>query len=157
MKLALVLVVVALAVTAVPAATASKEDEAKRVAVAAVWENIHAQYGKVWATLHPRYQRVTTRAFWESCKRKYAARHARIEWISVKALDAYPDRVTLPLLGPIRVTAVTLTAVIKDRYPDYLSGTFVDTHLWVKVGSQWKGLWTPEQYRAYKAHRCPAI
>jgi hypothetical protein len=156
MKLALVLVVVALAVTVVPAATASKEDEAKRVAVALVWANVHAQYGKVWATLHPRYQRVTTRAFWESCKRKEATKIERFEWLSVKAIDAYPDRVTLPLLGPIRVTAVTLSAEVKERYP-YASGTFIDTHLWVKVGTQWKGLWTPKQYRAYKAHRCPAI
>ena len=155
MKVALVFLLVALAMTFLPTATASDEDEAKRAAVALVWENVYGQYGKVWATLHPRYQRVTTRAFWESCKRKYAARHARIEWLSVKATDAYPDRVTLPLLGTIRVTAVTLLAKINERYP-YASGTFIDTHLWVKVGSQWKGLWTTEQYRAYKARRCPA-
>jgi hypothetical protein len=153
MKLALVLVVVALAVTVVPAATASKEDEAKRAAVALVWANVHAQYSKVWATLHPRYQRVTTRAFWESCKRKHAQKWAGIAWYSVRAIDAYPDLVTLPLLGTIRVTAVTLQANIGDPNP----GTIIDTHLWVKVGSQWKGLWTPEQYRAYRAHRCPAI
>jgi len=136
-------------------ATASDEGSAKRVAVALVWANVHAQYGKVWATLHPRYQRVTTRAFWERCKRKAAQEIETFEWLSVRAIDAYPDRVTLPLLGTIRVTAVTLVANVNHRYP-YASGTFFDTHLWVKVGSQWKGLWTTEQYRAYKAHRCPA-
>jgi hypothetical protein len=157
MRRAFAFVLIGLALLAVSGtATASDEGDAKRVAVALVWANIHAQYGKVWATLHQRYQRVTTRAFWESCKRKYAAKHAGIEWLSVKAIDAYPDRVTLPLLGPVRVTAVTLVAEIKAPYPDYFSGTYSDTHLWVKVGSQWKGLWTTEQYRAYKAHRCPA-
>ena len=70
------------------------------------------------------------------------------------AIDAYPDRVTLPLLGTIRVTAVTLSG--EDHSTPTPSGTIIDTHLWVKVGSQWKALWTPEQYRAYKAHRCPA-
>jgi len=153
MKLALVLVVMALAATVVPVATASKEDEAKRVAAALVWANIHAQYGRVWATLHPRYQLVTTRAFWETCKRKQAQKWAGIGWDSIRAIDAYPDRVTLPLLGTIRVTAVTLLAEITDSKGG--KGTIIDTHLWLKVGSQWKGLWTPEQYRAYKSHRCP--
>jgi hypothetical protein len=154
MKVALVLVVVALAVTVVPTATASKEDEAKRTAVALVWANVHADYGEVWAHLHPRYQRVTTRAFWESCKRKLAAKRG-VTWIEVRAIDAYPDRVTLPLLGTIRVTAVSLQATVEDRNGTF--GTASDTHLLVKVGSEWKGLWTPEQYRAYKAHRCPAV
>jgi len=153
MKAALVLVVVALAATVVPAATASKQDEAKKAAVALVSANIHAQYGKVWASLHPRYRLVTTRAFWESCKRKEAQKRAWIEWGSIRAIDAYPDRVTLPLLGTIRVTAVTLLAEIADAAGT--PGTIIDTHLWVKLGSHWKGLWTPEQYRAYKAHRCP--
>ena len=66
MKVALVLVVVALAVTVVRAATASNEDEAKRVAVALVYANVNGQYGAAWAYLHPRFKRVTTRAFWES-------------------------------------------------------------------------------------------
>jgi hypothetical protein len=153
MKVALVLVVVVLAATAVPAATASKEDEAKRVAVALVYANVSAQYGAVWAYLHPRYQRVTTRAFWESCKRKLADKRG-VEFFDVRAIDAYPDRVTLPLLGTTRVTAVTLQAKFVDRQGGF--GTASDTHLWVKVGSEWKALWTLEQYRAYKAHHCPA-
>ena len=155
MKVALVFVVVALAVTVVPAATASKEDEAKRVAVALVYANINAQYGAVWAYLHPRYQRVTTRAFWESCKRKLAEKRG-IEFFDVRAIDAYPDRVTLPRLGTIRVIAVTLEARFVG-HEQRGAGIASDTHLWVKVGSEWKALWTPEQYRAYKAHRCPAI
>ena len=145
--------VVTLAVTAVPAATASKEAEAKRVAVALVWANVNADYGTVWAYLHPRYKRVTTRAFWESCKRKLAAKRG-VTWIDVRALSDYPDRVKLPLLGTIRVTAVTLQGKFADRTRGF--GTASDTHLVVKIGSEWKALWTPEQYRAYKAHRCPA-
>ena len=152
MKVALVLVVVALAVTVVPGATASNEDEAKRVAVARVYANAEADYEEIWAYLHPRYKRVTTRAFWESCKRKLAEKRG-LEFFHIRAIDAYPDRVTLPLLGTIRVIAVVLQAELVDRRGDH--GTASDTHLWVKVGSEWKELWTPEQYRAYKAHRCP--
>jgi hypothetical protein len=153
MKPALVLLMVVLAMTVVPAATASKEGEAKRVAVELVYANANAQYGKVWAYLHPRYQRVTTRAFWESCKRKLAEERG-VVFFDVQAIDAYPDRVTLPLLGTTRVIAVTLEAKMIDHQRTV--GVTYDTHLWVKVGSEWKGLWTPEQYRAYKAHRCPA-
>jgi hypothetical protein len=154
MKLAFFLVMVVLAMTVVPAATASKEDEAKRVAVALVYANVNARYGTVWAYLHPRYQRVTTRAFWESCKRKLAEERG-VEFFHIRAIDAYPDRVTLPLLGTTRVIAVTLQAKFVDPHQQGV-GMASDTHLWVKVGSEWKGLWTSEQYRAYKAHRCPA-
>jgi hypothetical protein len=153
MRRIVALALVGLVLIVCQAAAAANEDDAKKAAVALVYENIHAQYGKVWATLHPRYQRVTTRAFWESCKRKEAQKRAGIGWYSVRAIDAYPDRMKLPLLGTVRVTAVTLLARITDRTG--VTGTIIDTHLWVKVGSHWKGLWTPEQYRAYKAHRCP--
>ena len=95
------------------------------------------EYGKVWATLHPRYQRVTTRAFWESCKRKLAEKRG-FSGFRIRAIDAYPDRVTLPLLGTIRVIAVTLQARIVDRQRDL--GTASDTHLWVKVGSRVEGV-----------------
>ena len=104
------------------------------------------------AFLHPRYQRATTRAFWESCKRKAAAKQTGIEWLSIKAIDAYPDRVTLPLLGTIPVIAVTVEA--KFTYLG-TKHTVSDTNYWAKVVPQWKGFWKPEQYRAYKAHRCP--
>ena len=71
----------------------------------------------------------------------------------MKAIDAYPDRVALPLLGTIPVIAVTVEAMLS-----YLGSkhTISDTNYWAKIGGQWRGFWKPEQYRAYKAHRCPA-
>jgi hypothetical protein len=147
------LVVVVVILVACGASEASNNGDVKKVAVALVWENIHAQYGKVWATLHPRYQRVTTRAFWESCQRRKAEQQAGVDWLSIRASDAYSDRVSLPLLGTIPVTAVTIEAKVS-----YLGAkhTISDTNYWVKLGSSWRGLWNPETYRAYKAHRCPA-
>src|SRR5262245_42749682 len=88
----------------VPAA--AKYDQWRQLQVALAWANIRGQYGKVWPLLHPRYQRVTTRAFWEACQRKRARQTAGVKWISVKATQAYPDRITLPLLGSIPVVAV---------------------------------------------------
>jgi hypothetical protein len=135
------------------AATSSDASDVKKLAVDVTWAGIRAQYGRVWPRLHPKYQRATTRAFWESCQRKRAAKTPGVEWISVDAIDAYPDRVALPLLGTINVMAVTIWA----KY-NFLGATrtAVDTVYWTKVGTAWRGLWKPEQYRAYRNHRCPA-
>jgi hypothetical protein len=129
-------------------------EQLKALQVAVTWANIRAQYGKVWPLLHPRYQRVTTRAFWEACQRKRAKKNAGVKWLSVKATDAYPDRITLPLLGSIPVVAVSVETRI-----EYLGTkrTVRDTLYWTTLnGVGWVGLWEPATYRAYKAHRCPA-
>ncbi len=70
----------------------------------------------------------------------------------MKVTETYPDRVTLPLLGPVRVTAVSveLKAAILGK-----TITARETLYVTKVGSTWYGLWEPETYRAYKAKRCP--
>ena len=130
---------------------ASAQD-VRKVAVDLVWANIRGQYGRVWPRLHPRYQRVTTRAFWEACQRKQSAQTAGVEWLSIRATDAYPDRVRLPLLGRVNVTAVTISARV-----EYLGTrrTITDTNYWILLRGVWRGLWQPETYRAYARHRCP--
>jgi hypothetical protein len=129
-------------------------EDVKKVAVDLVWANIHAQYGQVWARLHPSYQQVTTRAFWGSCQLEVAAQAAELEWVSVKATDAYPDRVKRPLLGTVPVTVVTIQAQAKINGKTPI--TFTDTNYWVKVGSSWRALWKPDTYAAYSARGCPA-
>src|SRR5262245_44242506 len=81
----------------------AKYELLKDLQVRLTWAGIHGQYGQVWALLqlHPRYQRVTTRTFWEACQRKHARQTAGVEWLSVKATAAYSDRITAPLLGSI--------------------------------------------------------
>jgi hypothetical protein len=140
---------------AAPATSASspKYELLKQLQVAQTWASIRGQYGRVWPLLHPQYQRVTTRAFWEACQRKRARKTAGVEWLSVKATAAYPDRVTLPLLGSIPVVAVSFE--VKSKYLGSTK-TVRDTHYWATLNSNWVGLWDPETYRAYKAHRCPA-
>jgi len=117
------------------------------------WANIRGHYGKVWPLLHPRYQRVTTRAFWEACQRRRARQFAGVKWLSVKATGASADRITLPLLGSIPVVGVSVEAKIK-----YLGSTRTvrDTLYWKLNGGGFASLWDPATYRAYKAHRCPA-
>ena len=134
------------------AAAPVKYEDLKRLHVALVWANVRGQYGRAWPLLHPRYQRVTTRAFWETCQRKQAQADPGIEWLSIRATDAYADRVTVPLLGRVSVVAVSIEA----KY-EYLGATRTarDTLYWTKVNGKWRGLWKPEQYRAYRAKRCP--
>ena len=138
---------------AAPATSASstKYELLKQLQVEQTWASIRGQYGKVWPLLHPRYQRVTTRAFWEACQRKHARKTAGVKWLSVKATAAYPDRVTLPLLGSIAVVAVGVEAKIKHLGKTH---TVRNTHYWAPLNGWWVGLWDPETYRAYKVHRC---
>jgi hypothetical protein len=146
----------------VRAAPAKQEFELlKALTVELAWANTRGQYERAWQLLqlHPRYQRVTSRAFWESCQRKRARAQAGVKWISIKGTNVYPDRITLPLLGSTQVAAVSVEAKI-----EYLGKrrTVRDTFHWAQgdIGSngRWdcNGLWDPETYLAYKAQRCPA-
>ena len=131
----------------------AKYELLQQLQVEQTWASIRGQYGKVWPLLHPRYQRVTTRAFWEACQRKRARKTAGVKWISVKATGAHPERVTRPLLGSIPVVAVSVEAKFK-----HLGSTQAvrETHYWAELNSWWVALWDAGTYRAYKAHRCPA-
>ena len=133
-------------------AASAKWELLKERQVKMTWATIHGQYGFVWPLLDPRYQRVTTRAFWEACQRKRARQTAGVKWISVKATDAYPDRITLPPFGSIPVVAVSVEAKIK-----YLGSTRTvrDTFYWLNEDRGFTSLWDAATYRAYKAHRCP--
>lgn len=138
-----------------PATSASspKYELLQQLQVEQTWASIRGQYGRVWPLLHPRYQRVTTRAFWEACQRKRARKTAGVKWLSVKAPVAYPTGVTLPLLGSIPVVAVIVDSKFKHLGK---TQTVRDTHYWAPLNGWWVALWDPETYRAYKAHRCPA-
>ena len=138
---------------AAPVSARPAEQSARAFIVETTWQSIRAQYGRVWAKIHPRYQRVTTREKWEACQRRQARETAGFEWLSVRATDSYPDVIRLPLLGRTTVTAVSVAVVV--RHPLTGRQTVRDTFYVKKVGGRWKGLWTPEMYAAYKAGRCP--
>ena len=133
-------------------AASAKWELLKDLQVKMTWANIRGQYGFVWPLLNPQYRRVTTRAFWEACQRKRARQTAGVKWISVKATDAYPDRITLPLLGAIPVVAISVEAKFT-----YLGSTRTvrDTFYWLNGDRGFTSLWDPATYRAYEAHRCP--
>jgi hypothetical protein len=140
-----------------PATASQRGDSAEAVAVNVSHWNSEGQFGKVWDTLHPAYQRIAGRSFWQSCKVKQAnslsAMGIEFDAGSVHATDSFTDTITLPVLGRVNVTAVTLAAKFK------LSGkvhSVTDTVNLTKVNGKWKGLWSPADYKAYKAHRCPA-
>jgi hypothetical protein len=137
------------------AETRSSDEQVRQLAVALQWANVNGQYGKVWARLHPVHQRVTTRTFWESCRRKQAAKDSQVEWLSFRATDAHDDRLPFPLLGTLNVTAVTITTTFKD--PLGSRHTIRGATYWIKVGAdaKYRRLWRREEYRAYSAHRCP--
>jgi hypothetical protein len=114
--------------------------------------SIAGQYGRVWARLHPRYRAVTTRAFWETCKRRRAAALRSVEWLGVRAVEQHPDRIRLPLLGSIKVTAVTLR--VRYRSDDSVASE-TDTLYFRYDNGRWWGLWDSDAYRAYKSRTCP--
>jgi hypothetical protein len=131
--------------------TVRADDPASLSVQVARWNVLH-QFDRVWQTIDPRDRRVTTRNFWESCKKKIAP-----EGLKVKSLTATSRQVTigLPPLGRVKVTVVTL----KTRYTlPTLSGvrTAITTIFWTRSSGHWKGLWSASDYRAYSHHRCPA-
>ena len=136
----------------VAVSSAAAGNDPKSLTLEVTNANLRGQYGKVWPRLHPRYRAVTTRSFWESCQRKRGSDRAGAEFLSLKVTETYPDRITLPLLGRLGVTAVSIEARVK-----YLGETTTvrDTVYVTKVSGTWFGLWDPETYRSYKAKRCP--
>jgi hypothetical protein len=122
--------------------------------VEVLWSDVRAQYGKLWGTLHPRYQKVTTRTFWEFCQRTRDRDAAGLKVHSVKATAEYPDELRFPLLGTLKVRAVTL----EMRYSHPLLGKnrkLTDTVYVVRSGATWKALWEPTTHSAYAKRRCP--
>jgi hypothetical protein len=101
-----VVVAVATASAALGAPASRRVDDPKVLSVNVVKWNFLGQYGRVWQTLDPRFQKVTTRTFWESCKRKNAPEGITVQ--SIKAIDSYSDSMTLPVVGHVNVEAVTL-------------------------------------------------
>lgn len=140
--------------TAAESPTGSTARSASAFAIETVWQNIRGQYGRIWPKLHPRYRRVTTRARWEACQRVEAKKRSGMEWLSVRVTDEYADSIRLPLLGRIGVRAVSIEA--KISHPLLGRRTIRDTVYVTKISGAWKGLWTPETYRAYATGRCPA-
>lgn len=124
----------------------------RSLAVQVVKWNFLGEYGRIWQMLDPRFQRITTRTFWENCKRKNAP--AGVTLKSIKAIDSYPDQISLPVVGKLKVTAVALE--MRYTHPA-LQGvqTAHDTVYWERYRGQWKGLWTLADYQAYSHHRCP--
>jgi hypothetical protein len=117
--------------------------------------NFDRQFGRVWSALHPRYQRVVPRSFWEACKRsEVEGQLSTITMKSIRAVDSYADTITLPLLGRLHVRAVTLELKYTQAS---VAGTQTarDTQYFTQVGGEWKGLWDASTYSAYKARRCP--
>jgi hypothetical protein len=153
----LVVLITAAFVLAAPATASKNDDSVLKLAVNLSHWNSDGQFGKVWDTMHPTYQKIVGRSFWQSCKvaqaNKTSAMGVEFDASSVHVTDSFTDTITLPVLGRVNVTAVTLAAKFK-----YLGATHsvTDTVNYTKVGGKWKGLWTPAQFKAYKNHKCPA-
>jgi hypothetical protein len=148
----LALMVVVVLASAVPA-TAMAGDSPGTVEQNVVRWNFAGQYGRIWQTLHPAYQKVVSRSFWQACKVASANKTASVDFASLDITDTYADTLTFPVLGRLDVTAVT--ASMKYKYLG-TTHTTADTVYFIRVGGQWKGLWDTATYKAYKAHRCPA-
>jgi hypothetical protein len=134
--------------------TARSGQSASSFMVEVLWNDVRAQYGTGWGKLHPRYQKVTTRAFWEYCQRIRDRDAAGLVVHAVKATNEYAAELKFPLLGTQKVRAVTL----EMRYSHPLVGKnrkLTDTVWVVRWGATWKVMWETTTYGAYAKHRCP--
>jgi hypothetical protein len=112
------------------------------------------QLDKPWAYVHPRYKRVVSRAFYDSCLRKQLARLARYNYklLSTDTAEVHPFRMSLPPFGMIKVYPVTVTAHIEAMGQ---KKTDTNTEYWTRVKGQWRTVWAPSMYFAAVKHRCP--
>lgn len=122
----------------------------KQLSVDAMWASVHGDYGKLWSYLPPRYRALTTRAHWESCRRKGGTPKG-FKWLSFKAVSVEVQSLKLAIFGQHEVKVVTVTG--KFSYKGKAMSGSNDLY-WAYLDGQWRGLWSPAQVAAYKAGRC---
>jgi len=141
------------AALAVPA-KASPDDDLRALAAKLVRWNSRGEWQKSWAFLHPRYQAVTTRAFWVACQQKRDAAGPSIVVRSVTIGTPHLSSATLPLLGQTDLTLVKVTLRYSIAGSKKLQSVTGDSK-WTQYRGEWRGLWDAKTYQSYSHHRCP--
>jgi hypothetical protein len=147
------LCLLALAAVAVPAAATAATSPAQR-AVQVAKASLKGQHAVRWAALHPKYQAVVSKARFVACERRNAAALGRIAVVSVDAEGTSVFHTAMPALGKVDVNDVTLAVAFRRGAGKPLQLAEVES-LWVLYKGRWVHLYSPEEYNAYKAGKCP--
>jgi hypothetical protein len=149
-RLVVALVLVALAVPASAWAVTSPAQRAVQVAKLSLNGN-HAQR---WDALHPKYKAVVSKARFVACERQASAGLGKIKVIGVQAEGTSVYHVKLPLLGTVDVNDVTLAITFRRGTGKTNQIAEVES-LWVANHGRWVHVYSPDEYNAYKAGKCP--
>jgi hypothetical protein len=147
-----ILAVTALALCAAASATAAASPAQRAVSVAKL--SLGGTVGVQWDALHPKYKAVVSKAKFVSCERKAAGDVGKITVLHVAAEGTNVVTAKLPLLGSVAVNDVTLAVVYRKGAEKSSRIAELDS-LWVSHRGKWVRIYTPTEYKAYKAGRCP--
>ena len=150
-RLRLLIVAAAAAVLALPAVAAGAESPAQR-AVAIAKASLAGRHDVRWAALHPKYRANAPKARFVACERKAAAGVGKIVVASVQAEGTSVYHTSMPGLGKVDVNDVTLAITFRRGGSTQLAE--VDS-LWVLYKGRWVQLYSPDEYKAYAAGKCP--
>jgi hypothetical protein len=148
-----VLVALAVAALAVPAAAWAVASPAQR-AVQVATASLKGQHAVRWAALHPKYQAVVSKARFVACERKNAAALGQVKIVNVAAEGTSVYHTAMPAIGTVDVNDVTLAVTFRKGAEKQLRLAEVES-LWVLYQGHWVHLYSPAEYNAYKAGKCP--
>ena len=136
---------------AVAAGCALNENEEDHTAGAAVKRVVEQEYvgayGEVWETLHPRHQRLVSRADYEECRRGIDVA-GTLE--SVLILDVEDEPLTIYGLRPRTPSKAVEVRVTTDETE------FTATYHAVRVGGTWRWVLSDRAARGFARTDCPA-
>jgi hypothetical protein len=148
-----VVAVLAVAAMAGPTAGGAVVTPTQR-AVQVATLSLKGQHGQRWEALHPKYRAVVSKARFVACETKAAAGLGKLTIKGVAAEGTSVFHVTLPLLGAVDVNDVTLAVTFRRGAAKQDQIAEVES-LWVANRGHWVHALTPDEYKAYKADKCP--
>jgi hypothetical protein len=149
-RLVAALAVAALVVPASATAAASPAELSVRV----VKSSLRGAQGAQWDVLHPKYKRVVAKSRFIACERQAAAGLGKITLKGVQAQGTRVIPATLPLLGKVEVEGVAVLITYSRR--GVKGNRMAEIELfWVHNRGKYVRIIVPDEYKAYKAGRCP--
>jgi hypothetical protein len=118
-------------------------------------QNVLGQYGRSWDSLHPFHQAVVSRSRYVDCQSRGDEDTAGYTVDKTEVLDQYDEPVRIPG-QPKDVPSKAVTLRLSVGSPLLKKPVkYTRTVHAVAVNGEWRWILPPEDYRAYKAHRCP--
>jgi hypothetical protein len=118
----------------------------------AVNQRVLGQNGRVWETLHPFHQKAASRAEYVDCE---SGDSFPGEVKNIEVVDQYDEPLRIPgqtTDTPSKAVTLRITYTVSGFDKPQVDTSTAHT---VAVDGEWRWLLTPEDYRAYKANRCP--